>query len=102
MPRAAPVRIGREAPRAVLRPRSPALRRPASSCEQRLDPIALDEMRGEAAIERVRRIQPRAGQAEIAADVPGQRFRKRVAPTSGKSPIPVSGIAKSVRSVAIR
>ena len=34
--------------------------------------------------------------------VPGQRFRNRVAPTSGNRPIAVSGIARSVRSVAMR
>ena len=46
------------------------------------------DMSGEAAIERVRRIHPRAGQAEIAADMPGAAVQKARRADIGKEADP--------------
>ena len=60
----------------------------AQLTEQRLDGITFHGMRNEAAIERVRRIHARAGQAEIAPDMPGAAVEKARRADIGKEADP--------------
>ena len=73
---------------------------------QRLEQIGnargRDAVGGNAGSHRVGGIEPLAGERAIGAEFAGRRGRNQVAPTSGKKPIPTSGMANRKRSPATR
>ncbi len=90
---------GRRNRRGARRPAA-LLRRLPGQADQRLgqrtEPLARHVMRDEAAIERIRGLEARPGEAEIAADPAGAAIEEQLSRRyPGKRPIAVSGMAKS-------
>ena len=76
--------------------------RPRQALDQRTKARRRDMMGRNPARDRIGCSEPFAGQRTIGAKLPGMRGKNQVAPTSGKKPMPTSGMAKEKRSPATR